>query len=428
VNKTLKQLREERQVSLDEMTALINVAEAEDRNLTEDEQKAFDATEKNVNDLASRIDRLERSLELAKNNTPVSFSTQDVKETDKDLRKFSFGAAAKAAYTGVVEGIVKEMDQEARNEAPNAMYRGIAIPSAVLESRALNTAANAKGIEVASFIDELQANSVLASAGANFYTGLQADRRFPIVGSCTASFVSESGYTSGTTEAAESGAITKKDLSPKKIISLASMSAELMEQNPAVEAALQRNLATAVMAQFEANLLAAADQTSTTGAQGPDSIFKAVLDAATGTTGATAMAIEDVLNCEANVLANDVNPSAARMAYIFNASGLGAAKGLASNNYVDGYMDNFQKTINTYPFKVSSNLGKAANGSAGAGDYVLFGDMSDIHLGQFGGMSILYDPYTTASRGIGRLVITNLLDGLVARPDKAFSFFVDTDS
>ena len=62
MNKTLKQLREERQVSLDEMTALINVAEAEDRNLTEDEQTAFDATEKNVNDLASRINRLERSL------------------------------------------------------------------------------------------------------------------------------------------------------------------------------------------------------------------------------------------------------------------------------------------------------------------------------------------------------------------------------
>ena len=52
MNKTLKQLREERQVSLDEMTALINVAEAEDRNLTDDEQKSFDATEKNVNDLA----------------------------------------------------------------------------------------------------------------------------------------------------------------------------------------------------------------------------------------------------------------------------------------------------------------------------------------------------------------------------------------
>ena len=63
MNKTLKQLREERQVSLDEMTALINVAEAEDRNLTEDEQSTFDATEKNVNDLIDIVGMTRQSLE-----------------------------------------------------------------------------------------------------------------------------------------------------------------------------------------------------------------------------------------------------------------------------------------------------------------------------------------------------------------------------
>ena len=143
MKKTLKQLREERQISLDEMTALINVAEAEDRNLTEDEQKSFDATEKNVNDLANRIDRLERSLELAKNN-PVSFNTQDVTKTDKDLKRFSFGAVAQAAYTGKMDGIVKEMDTEARMEAPGSMFRGIAVPASVLQSRTALPAAAQK--------------------------------------------------------------------------------------------------------------------------------------------------------------------------------------------------------------------------------------------------------------------------------------------
>ena len=93
-----------------------------------------------------------------------------------------------------------------------------------------------------------------------------------------------------------------------------------------------------------------------------------------------------------------------------------------------GVTDNVDSALGMYAGAAASNLGRAADGTAGAGDYVFFGDMSDIHLGQFGGMSILFDPYTTASRGIGRLVITNLLDGLVARPDKAFSFFVDTNS
>tara|TARA_R100001163_G_scaffold29015_2_gene23150 strand:+ start:472 stop:1743 length:1272 start_codon:yes stop_codon:yes gene_type:complete len=422
VNKTLKQLREERQVSLDEMTALINVAEAEDRNLTDDEQTAFDATEKNVNDLASRIDRLERSLELAKNNKPVSFSTQDVAKEDKDLKKFTFGAAARAAYTGKMDGIVKELDAEARMQAPNQMYRGVAIPSSVLHTRAVNTAANAKGVEVASFIDQLQANSVLASAGANFYTGLQADRKFPIVGSCTASFVDETGYTSGTTEAAESGAITAKTLSPKKMISLASMSAELLEQNAAVEAALQRNLAIAVMAQFEKNLLAAVDQTSTEGSNGPASIM-----ALANAYSTSAIDAPTIFGVEAKVLENNINAAAAKFAYIFNGNGLGTAKGVAGADYVAGFMDNFAKSINNTPYFVTSNVGSQASGSAAAAgkDMLLYGDMSDIHIGQFGGMSILFDPYTTASRGIGRLVITNLMDGLAARPGSTLQSVIE---
>lgn len=422
MKKTLKQLREERQVSLDEMTALINVAEAEDRNLTEEEQVSFDATEKNVNDLANRIERLERSLELAKNN-PVSFDVQNVNETDKDLRKFTFGAAAKAAYTGVVEGLVKELDTEARMQAPNQMYRGVAIPSSVLQSRALIGTGNAHGTEVASFIDQLQANSVLVQAGANFYSGLSADRKFPIVGSVTASFVSESGYTSGTTEAAESGALTAKTLEPKKIISLASMSAELLEQNPAVEAALQRNLAIAVMAQFEANLLAAADQTSTTGSNGPTSIMA---DAnAYGTSAIDAAAIFGV---EAKVLENNVNAASAKFAYLFNGNGLGTAKGVAGSDYVAGFMDNFAKSINNTPYFVSSNVGRQADGSAAATgkDMLLYGDMSDIHLGQFGGMSILFDPYTTGSRGIGRLIISNLLDGFAGRPSVTLQSIIES--
>ena len=416
MNKTLKQLREERQVSLDEMTALINVAEAEDRNLTEDEQTAFDATEKNVNDLASRIDRLERSLELAKNN-PVSFKTQDVAKTDKDLKRFSFGAVAKAAYTGVVDGIVKEMDAEARNEAPGQMFRGVAVPAIALQTR--DALGEQAGVEVASFIDQLQSNSVLVQAGANFYSGLTADRKFPIVSSVSASFVGEN--LDGATTVAESGSFSTVTLEPNKLISVVGMSAELMAQNPGVEAALQRNMAQAITAQWEANLLAAANQT----AGGPASIFAEGTEYASGTDD---IAIADILGVETAVLANNINPNAARLAYVFNASCLGAAKALAGADYVAGFMDNFQKTINTIPYYVSSNVGRAANGTAGTGDYMLFGDFSDIHLGQFGGLSVLFDPYTNASKGLGRLVVTTLVDGKAARPTSTLQTFTDTNS
>ena len=412
MNKTLKQLREERQVSLDEMTALINVAEAEDRNLTEDEQSTFDATEKNVNDLASRIDRLERSLELAKNN-PVSFGTQDIAKTDKDLKRFSFGAVAKAAYTGVLDGIIKEMDAEARMEAPGQLFRGVAVPAIALQTR--DALGEQAGIEVGSFVDQLEANSVLAQAGANFYSGLTADRKFPIVSSISASFIGEN--LDGSTEVAESGSFSDVSLTPNKLISVVGMSAELMQQNPGVEAALQRNMAQAITAQWEKNLLADANAAS-----GPASIF----NEATAVVDSTdALTIAQMITCETNVLENNINPASARLAYLFNGSALGVIKGLAGAEYVTGFMDNFQKTFNTYKYYISSNVG---NVSSGAADQVLFGDFSDVHLGQFGGLSVLFDPYTNAAKGLGRLVVTTLVDGKAARPTQTLMRCTDSNS
>ena len=58
----------------------------------------------------------------------------------------------------------------------------------------------------------------------------------------------------------------------------------------------------------------------------------------------------------------------------------------------------------------------------------MFGDFSDMHLGQFGGMSVLFDPYTNAAKGLGRLVVTTLLDGKAARTTQTFSRFIDTNS
>jgi len=411
MKKTIKELREARQSAIDEMQALVNLSEGENRNLTEPEQKDFDEATAKVENLDARIDRLERSLKLV-SNAPVSHVIQDVTKTDKDLRKFSFGALAKAAYTGVVEGVIKEMDAEARMEAPDQLYRGVAVPASVLQTRA--AVGEKAGVDNASFVDQLQANSVLVQAGANFYSGLQADRQFPIVSSISATFLGEN--LSGTTTVTESGALSTKSLTPKKIISVVGMSAELLAQNSGVEAVMQKNMAQAVMAQFEKNLLSDADTTP-----GPTSIF---LDAHPYADTTTNMTIADILGLETYILGQNINPAAARMAYLFNPTGLGAAKALAGTDYVAGFMDNFQKQINTHKYLVSNNVGNKAT----AGDQILFGDFSDVHLGQFGGMSVLFDPYTNAAKGLGRLVVTNLVDGLAARPTNTLARFTDSNS
>ena len=409
MKKTLKQLKEERQIAIDEMSALINLAETEDRNLSTEEQESFDKVELNVEELGNRIDRLERSMKLASVN-PTTFETQDVRKDDKDLKRFSFAEAARQAYTGNLTGIVKEMDAEARMENPGQAFRGVAIPIAALTRAASDLPAatgKAAGTDVGSFVDQLQANSVLVQAGANFLTGLSSDRKFPIIGDIESSFVTEAGYTTGTTEIEESGSIDEITLQPKKIISMVQMSAELMQQNAAVEGALQANMATSVMATFEKALL----QNAATTTNGPDSIFN---DAALDDSGVVDAA--GLATMEANLLGQNINQATARKAFIFNADGFAAARALAGVNYVTGYLDPFNQTLNGHRYFVTTNLN--AGGTAGK-DAALFGAFDHLHIGQFGGMDVVYDPYTLSQRGIGRLVVTTLMDG---KADKASLF------
>lgn len=409
MKKTLKQLKEERQISIDEMTALINLAETEDRNLSTEEQASFDKVELNVEELGNRIDRLERSMKLA-NVNPTTFETQDVKKDDKDLKRFSFAEAARQAYTGNLTGIVKEMDAEARIESPGQAFRGVAIPIKALTRAASDlpsATGKAAGTDVGSFVDQLQANSVLIQAGANFLTGLSSDRKFPIIGDIESSFVTEAGYTTGTTQISESGSIDEITLQPKKIISMVQMSAELMQQNAAVEGALQANMASSVMATFEKALL----KNGATTANGPGSIFNAATLDDSGVIDAAGLA-----NMEANLLGQNINQATARKAFIFNADGFAAARALAGVNYVTGYLDPFNQTLNGHRYFVTTNLN--AGGTAGK-DAALFGAFDHLHIGQFGGMDVVYDPYTLSQRGIGRLVVTTLMDG---KADKASLF------
>ena len=52
---------------------------------------------------------------------------------------------------------------------------------------------------------------------------------------------------------------------------------------------------------------------------------------------------------------------------------------------------------------------------------MLFGDFSRVHLAQFGGLDLLYDPYTKSRQGVGSLVATSLVDGNAT--DNATAFY-----
>jgi HK97 family phage major capsid protein len=400
MKKTLKQLKDERQAALSVMQNLIENAESEDRNLNLDEQATFDENEKTADDMTQRVSRLERSMQLSKTPVvPVTFETQNVGKTDKDLKRFSFTAAATAAYNGQMDGLVRELHQEARNENKSRLFRGVGIPSIVLESRAdlPAAAAEVRPTDVGSFIDQLQANSVLVQAGANFYSGISADRKFPIIADIDSAYLAENNAGQDA-----DGSLTNITLSPKKLISVVSMSAEMMTQNASAEAALQRNMARSISATWEKALLGATDITNA-----PASIY-ATADAVSPAVS-TDVDTADLINMESMILSRNYNPASGRVCFLFNPGVLAKLKAEAGLDYTNGaFIDWANKQINGYNYYVSSNVGTAQTQAA------MFGDMSDVHLATFGGLDIISDRYTDAHKGISRLVVVSLNDGKAA--------------
>ena len=400
--KTSKLYKEERAEVIEKMEGL--VASADGRDLSSDEQSNFDSLNEKVEELNKMATRA-ASFEQLQATKAVKEITEN---TPSEVRDYSFQDAMNQAATGRLEGLVKEMDQEARNEAryTGQSFKGIAIPASILTRAAVATAAG-NATEVMAWTDQLEANLVLASAGANFYSGVD-NMKFPVFSSINSGFVAETG---GSAPAAN-GTATSVTLEPKKLISIVNVSAEAIAQNASIEAALRRNMAQSVAATLEAALLGTGDVTNA-----PTSIFA---DAAAGSTAAFSAA--SAIALESAILDAGVQLEGARMAYLVDTNAYTAAKSAAQVASVSPLYDNRDKTINGYFSFVSSNVG---NGGGATKDHALFGDFSKVHIAQFGGLDVIYDIYTNAGTGEPRYILTSLVDGDAVQNDTAFASLIE---
>lgn len=403
------ELKENRSSLVDTLEAIKTLAEGESRNLNEAESIEVDNTLEAIEKLDVQIERAEK-MEKELRNAAASVGTPVSTNVEKEVRDYSFQEAIKQAKENKLSGLVKEMDQEARNEAKytGQNYRGIGIPTSVL-TRSVLTGPSA-GVEVQAFTDQLDSNLVLTSAGANLYTAV-ADAKFPIISGITSSFVAEDPGT----DVAASGATSSMSLTPNKLISVVDMSVEAMTQNPGLEAAIRRNMAQSIAATWEKNLLAAADA-----AAGPESIFADA--AATSTPTAGNVAAADFISLEEAVISANIPLEGSRMAYVMNGAAYGDVRSMLQTAGVAALWNPADKRLNNYFGFVSTNVGNdATSGKA----RVMFGDFTRMHLAQFGGIDILFDNYTLARQGQGSLIVTTLVDGNATQNDVAFSTMVE---
>jgi len=111
---------------------------------------------------------------------------------------------------------------------------------------------------------------------------------------------------------------------------------------------------------------------------------------------------------EATLIDNNVNLLGARMGWILDGGALAEVKALAQVASVSPIWDNADKMLAGYFAFVTSNCGAY---TAGTGTNYFLGDFSKVHICQFGGLDILFDPYTKSRQGVGSLVCTSLVDG-----------------
>ena len=400
-------LKEERSDIISQLEAIKDVATTENRDLSSDENNEVDGLITEVDNLDAKIKRAEK-LETIKRNSAVVSGVVST-NVPKEVEDYSFQSAMRAAYTGNVEGLVKEMDQEARSNARNTgqTFKGLAIPSTILTRAAVGTAA-VNATQTMSFTDQLEANLVMASAGANFYSGIE-NMKFPVISGVNSYFQPEAGGTAG----AANGTASAITLSPKKLISVVNVSNEALTQNVSLEAALRRNMAQSIAAHLEKALLGESDITN-----GPTSIF---LDAAAGSVAA--FSSTTALALEASVLDAGVQLEGARMAYLMNSSAYQAIKQAAMVSSVSPAYDMREKLVNSYFSLFSSNVG--LHGGTAGKDAVLFGDFSKVHIAQFGGLDVLYDPYTNGATGEPRMIVTSLVDGDAVQNGAAFANLIE---
>ena len=392
------ELKDSRSGLVDTLEAIKNTAEGESRNLNEAEAIEVDNTLAAIDELDVQIKRTEKMEAELRTAASVSGAKIATPNTDKDLHKFTFQGAVRAAYTGKMDGIYKEMHEEAVNESRytgNAV-KGFGIPSSVI-TRAWSTS-SVNEEEVMSFTDQLENNLVLASAGANTYFGIN-DLKFPVFSSIASSWVTEAG--SGSPSSA--GDLSAVTLSPKKLISVVNMTSESMMQNPALEGALTKQMAANVATTLEFALLDKSDVSNA-----PASIFA---DATAGPTDVTAA---DFVQMETDCLALGVNREGARLAYLLDMDAYKTVKTLAQVANVSPIWDNADARLNGYYAFHTANVADAGSASKG---HALFGDFSKVHIAQFGGLDILFDPYTNATSGLPRMVVTSLVDGDAVQND-----------
>lgn len=441
--KTAHQLRDERAELAEELDMIVEIAKEEKRDLTAKESTRSDEILAELDSLDADIkrrDAIESRLAAkreADSNGPTEIRHKREPQTEekKVVKRWSVLRAANSLLNkdGKLDGVEAEMHQEAANEMRylSLSPQGVAVPSFFFrdprQQRDMTATGGTNGDQggntiqtnVGSMIDYLWPRMTVQNLGADMMTGLTSNISMP-----REATVPTATWEGETDEGAESSPTTDTvSLSPKRVGTFVDVSRQLLIQTqvPGLEARIRRNI--------EKSIGQAVDTVALNGS-GSAPIPRGILNTsgigsvAIGATGGTPD-WGNIVDLEASIAS--ANADMGSLAYLTTPGIRGLLKttekatntgmfiwenavmgGVQSPTVGEGQLNGYRAAISTL---VPSNLTKSSGINLHA---IIFGNWNDLIIGQFGGMDIIVDQYTQATKTMVRLVVNSWWDVAIA--------------
>lgn len=429
----LKLFLEQRADKLNAFEALVNLAKG--RELTDAETKQLGDLENEIEALDKQIEPLEkieaRSKRIAASKAAAGVGApQDDASEKKEMSRFSYRKAfgdISNRNLRTLEGFEKEIYDEARKEMidsgiPEAEIKGnILIPARMVkygkESRLLDVATEGADLvrtEYRPMIPSLRIEPVVDRLGITKYTGLKGNIKIPR-STNEATFVWETENSAADEFTLTFDAI---DLSPKRLAGYTDISGQMLVQsNEITEQYLRSKIEYGIAAALDTAVLA-----GPTGGNSPVGIlnYSGVNVISLGSSGGD-MTYGALVGMVAAVEAD--NGRDGNSGFVLNSNGF-ASLALTPYRGSSDTAGNFiikpgVNTIFGHPFvvtnRIPSDLTETTTGLSGM---IYSSNWKSAILATWGGVGILFDPYTQALTNKIRIVVNTYADVDIEHPEE----------
>jgi phage capsid family len=415
-----RELTDDEQLMVDALTfQLKSLADnAEDTEVSETEEVEDEKKDAETTDTEDNDSKKEDIKEVAETETPET--EEDTKQEDEDTevseneevedkekdktnkdkrnsininmnKEFKLIRAINQMASGqAVDDVTAAVCDAGRNEMRSAGLTAegaLVIPSETRSISVTDSVGATVGVDVADILAPLRDNLVLAKAGAKFMTGLKNDLKLPSLIGSEAKWASEVGNVANDATAALNGVTLK----PKRISVILPVSKQfLIQSSDSAEAILKENIMSAVAEKLQKTILSNVVNDATA----PKGIY-----AATPVSAKTYKAL-----CDMEAEADKKN--------------LGQNRTYIVGNKAKAALRQLQKGTNNTQMvydKGEVDGTPCLSTSSAPENAVLYGDFSNLYIGQFGGTEIVVDNYTRAAYGEVLLTVNAYFDAALAR-------------